>query len=231
MKLSSPPFVPFAVALLASLSAVACSSGAGEGVTGAPEGGEVDATEDEVRASCTNPRRYFATFTDSATSAPATPACAPIPGYRGQWLPAPLFTDAPPEVQVSTCAYQWSGEKYSRPDREAIVASVEYPSVLAPACGTASTPDVAALQPIPYVEVSLIQAGSVGCDVCGLLRNGKLWVILPPELNLKRQLELRLDSGEIRSFQIQNAQARALSITLPAPPAGTSYVQGRTKVY
>lgn len=156
-------------------------------------------------------------------------SCTPIEGRRGQWLPEPLFPDAPEDVQLSTCAYRWSGEKYSRADRDAIAARVGDQGALAPACGTSSTGgrDPRA-HPAPRHPQ---QAGSVGCDVCGVLRNGKIWVILPPEKIAQKQFEIRLDNGETRAFEIQNPAARAVSVTLPAPPAGTRYLQGRVKVY
>ena len=78
---------------------------------------EVASSEEEIRASCTNPRRYFV-FRDAAG------ACEPVEGRRGRWIPGRLFADAPEEVQASTCAYTWSGAKYSRPDRDALIERV-----------------------------------------------------------------------------------------------------------
>lgn len=230
MNASSSSFASarFVVALLASLvsvCAVACSSRE-DGAPASEGEGDAEATDQDVTASCTYPRRYFVTFGEATDEQP----CTPIAGRRGQWLPEPLFADAPEDVQLSTCAYRWSGEKYSRPDRDAIAARVGNVNALAPACGTSVAPDIGALEPIPHLDV-LSQAGSVGCDVCGVLRNGKLWVILPPEKIATKQLEVRLDNGQTRAFQIQNADARALSITLPPPPAGAQYRQERVRVY
>lgn len=238
------PFASFArltralaLGVLPSLLATACSSAnvaneaanegaaqaGGAGSAQTPEGDAV-ATEDELRASCTNPRRYFVTLREGSGT------CEPIQGRRGQWLPEPLFADAPEDVQVSTCAYRWSGEKYSRPDREALATTVTYANGLAPACGRSSKPDVGLLQPIPTIDV-FAQAGSVGCDVCGVLRKGRVWVILPPEKIAQRQFEVSLDNGQKRAFQIEASDARALSITLPPPPPGTQYTAGRVHIY
>jgi hypothetical protein len=112
----------------------------------------------------------------------------------------------------------------------AIEARVTFPSALTPACGTASTPEVATLQPIPHLS-NLGHAGAAGCDVCGQLRHDKLWVVLPPERTWSRELEVRLDDGSRVAFQIQNVAARALSITLPPPPAGRQYRSGRVSIY
>lgn len=187
--------------------------------------GDAESSEEELRASCTNPRRYFATFREG------TGTCAPIAARRGQWLPESLFADAPADVQISTCTYQWSGEKYSRPDQDALRAAVGAENGLAPACGKSSVPDVGLLQPIPYIDI-WTQAGSVGCDVCGIVRNGRIWVVLPPEKIARKQFEVRLSDGRTRAFQIEaRTDARALSIALPAAPAGTTYQQGRVHLY
>jgi hypothetical protein len=230
-----PSVLALAVAGLVALSAVACSTAADDdGAANAPgathpgesQSGEPDpaAVEDELRASCNNPREYFVTFREGSGS------CEPIPARNGQWLPEPLFADAPSDVQATTCAYRWAGARYSRPDRDAITAKVGVANGLAPACGTSTTPDVGLLHPIPAIDI-LAQAGSVGCDVCGVLRRGKLWVILPPEKIAQRQFQVLLDNGETRAFQIAGTSARALSITLPAPPAGTRYQAGRVHIY
>jgi hypothetical protein len=167
---------------------------------------------------------YFATFREGSGT------CAPIPAKSGQWLPEPLFADAPADVQATTCAYRWSGAKYSRPDRDAIAAKVGYANGLASACGTSSTPDVGLLHPIPDLDV-FGQVGSVGCDVCGVLRHGRLWVILPSEKIAVKQFAVQLDNGQSRAFQIEATSARALTITLPPPPPGRSYQSGRVQIY
>ena len=206
--------------LTGALGTMGCASSAP-----APSGeaAPTDEAESEVRASCTNPRRYFATYREGSGT------CEPIAGQRGQWLPKPLFADAPPDVQASTCTYEWSGERYSRPDRDAIASKVGWGNGLAASCGTSSNPDVGALQPIPGIDY-WAQAGSVGCDVCGVVRNGKIWVVLPPEKIYRKQFEVQLSNGDTRAFQIQATDARALSIDLPPPPAGVRYKSGRVQI-
>lgn len=212
-------FVSVAFALLVG----ACSSSSEVG--GENPGAEPGVDEGEVASTCTNPRRYFVTFREGSGT------CEPIAGKRGRWLPERLFADAPEDVQSSTCAYIWSGARYSRPDRDALIAKVGYANAAAPACGSSSFPDVGELQPIPNIDDIWGHAGSVGCDVCGVLRNGKIWVILPPERVAKRQFEVVLSTGETRAFQINATDARALAIDLPPAPAGTRYRQGRVHVY
>ena len=192
-----------------------------EGIGAGEKGAE--ATEDEVRASCTYSRRWFATLDDGA--------CAAIAGRRGAWIPEPAFTDAPPEVQASTCVFQWVGEKYSRADVTALRAAFDEADALTPACGEGSRPVVGALREIPHVD-NLGHAGSVGCDVCGIVQQRRLWVILPPEKVGLRQIEVAMSNGSSRAFQIEApAGARAVALELPPEPAGAAYLPGRVHVY
>jgi hypothetical protein len=202
----------------------ACASSA-DAPSDVPAEGEVASSEGEIRASCSNPRKYFATFHKGAGT------CTPIEGQRGRWLPEPLFTDAPADVQASTCAYRWSGERNARPDRDAIVSKVGFWNGLAPACGASgSTPSVGLLQPIPKID-HWTSAGTVGCDVCGVVRQGKIWVVLPPETVVRNQFAVKLTDGTTSSFEIEAPATRALSIELPPPPPGTSYESGPVAVF
>ena len=211
--------------VLASLLAAACASEpvpADEG--GRADEGEVTSTEDEVRASCTSPRKYFATFRNGSGG------CTVIVGHRGRWVPEPLFVDAPADVQLSTCAFRWAGAKGSPPDRERLLQEVGFENGLAPACGTSSAVSLGNLQPIPSIDI-LTQGGSVGCDVCGIVRDRVVWAILPPEKTRLKQFAVRLSDGQERAFQISGAEGPAVSITLPPPPRGTKYVQGRVTIF
>ena len=183
-------------------------------------------TESEQHGSCTNPVVYFATYADGSQ------ACQPIPGAHGAWVPEPLFADAPADVQASTCAYRWTpetGYASSVPDRDAITAKINWTNGLAPSCGASAAPGVGDVQPIPEVTEPP-SIGSAGCDVCGVLRNGKVWVVLPPDRILVRQFQVGLSGGATRAFQIAPTAVRALSLQLPPPPPGTSYVSGHVKI-
>ncbi|MBX3186830.1 MAG: hypothetical protein KF819_07440 [Labilithrix sp.] len=206
--------------LVASLCTVAAACSSADLPEERPE--ELASSEDEIRASCSNPRMYFATLREGT--------CTPIEGRRGRWMPEALFDDAPEEVTASTCAYRWVGEKYSRADRDAIVARVGLHDGLAPACGAASKPAVGDLTRIASLDI-WGHAGSVGCDVCGIVKRGKIWVVLPPERLGNKQFQVNLTNGEARFFQINATEARALSIELPPPPAGTQYEAGRVGIY
>jgi hypothetical protein len=181
----------------------------------------VDAA-DELN-SCTSPRRYFATLGDGES-------CVPVAGAGGQWLPRPLFADAPPEVAAETCTYVWSAPAGTPPDPAALRASLAWGDGLTEACGSSAQVDVGALDPISEIDAGK-GIGAAGCDVCGRVRNGRIWVVLPPDRVVVRQLSVRLQNGAMKVFQIAPTKARALSIALPPPPRGTAYVEGRVAVY
>ena len=211
--------------VLASLFAMGCASESGatdERLPGSE--GEVASTDDEIRASCASPRKYFATFGDGSGT------CTPITGNRGRWLPEPLFHDAPADVQTSACAFRWSGARGSRPDRERLIEQVGLQNGLAPACGDATDVSVANVEPILQIDTTGM-AGSVGCDVCGIVKDRVVFAVLPPEKILLKQFAVRLSNGKERAFQIAATEGRAVSVTLPAPPRGTKYVQGRVPIF
>lgn len=203
--------------MLASLSAFACSSAEAPGADG-----DEGATEQAIVASCTSPRRYFAAVGDGG--------CAPIAGRRGEWVGDELFADAPEEVRSATCTYRWVAERSSRPDRDALFSRIGWGEGAAPACGAGSFPDIGALEPIAQLDI-FGQAGAVGCDVCGLLRRDRVWVVLPPDKVIMREFEVRLSDGTSRAFKIDASRASALSMALPALPAGVSYPPQRIHVY
>lgn len=210
--------------VLGVLGLLGCGATSGDASDSSEAGAQ--SSEAEQRASCTNPAVYFATYADG------TQGCQRIPGAHGAWVPGPLFADAPADVQATTCAYRWTpatGYPTSVPDRDAITAKINWANGLAPSCGTSATPGVGDVQPIPEVEEPP-SIGSAGCDVCGVLRNGKVWVVLPPDRIQVRQFQVGLTSGATRAFQIAPTAVRALSIQLPPPPQGTSYVAGHVKI-
>jgi len=212
-----------AVGLLASAAALAAAGCSGDVVEpSGEEGDEVASSEAEVRASCNSPRRYFAVRRESA--------CVEVSGYRGRWVPEAIFADAPETMSAGTCAYRWVGKKYSRADGDALRRTLGAYDALAPACGAGSLPDIARIRPIDAMDIHGM-AGSVGCDVCGIVKERRLLAVLPPDRIRSGQFAVKLSDGTTKMFEIEGAESRAVSIDLPALPEGVAYEQGRIGIY
>jgi hypothetical protein len=218
--------------LLASLLAAGCSSaessnderaprvpGQDESVPSGDE--EIETSEDALGADCTYSRKWYASLSERA--------CAPVAGYRGKWVPSPLFADS---NDPTTCTYTWQGEKYSRADQTALQRSVTEREGLAPACA-GSRPIEGELYPIEQIDI-IGMAGGVGCDVCGIIigRTDRINVVLPPGRIILRQVGVQLSNGQVQAFQLSPPPgARAVSFKLPPPPAGTHYVSTKVTVW
>lgn len=217
MKLFLGPLAGLFV--LATVLAIGCSA-----ETPAEDPVESSTVEGELTASCKYPRRYIAVVADGA--------CTEVTAKRGRWVPSPLFEDAPPEANA--CVYSWSGEKWARVDRDVLYRHVQpfTSGALTPSCGKAErVRDAVTLQPIESLDV-FASAGSVGCDVCGIVKEGKLWVVLPPEKIFNRQFAVSLTDGSVAKFQIHADQdARAIAVPLPPTAQGVEYVEGHVKIY
>jgi hypothetical protein len=213
MKLRLP-----SLSLLAAISLVGCSTETG--VTDA----EPASSEDALEATCSEPREYIAVVAERG--------CVEVAAERGRWVPSPLFEDAPPEANA--CIYAWAGEAGAPVDRWALYAFVRpYDSgALTPSCGGGErVREDIVLEPIPGLDI-FGMAGSVGCDVCGIVKEGKLWVVLPPERVLSRQVGLPLTNGGMAAFQIKADEgARAVTVSLPPTEPGVAYVEGHVTVY
>lgn len=205
--------LPLSSILAGALLLVACASSTHEGSDEV-----VDADEAQLNATCKYPRRYAAILKNGE-------ACTNVPASRGEWVAAPAFEGAP----SGACTYEWSGEKRARVDRATIRGYVENrEGVLSMMCGGSAT-DTDGLDPGYVEEIDGLSiygmAGSVGCDVCGIERNGKVWVVIPPERETHGELQVPLSDGRFKAFRIRAPQgASVMSLTLPPPPPGTHYV-------
>lgn len=215
---ASRVFASVCAALVASV-VVGCG---GEGASAG--GGASEATDeaDDALTTCHYPRRYFA-IVDAWS-------CAPVPGARGTWEPKPLFPDAPTGTRPASCVYEWTGEPRARVDRAALEAyfDVAGRGAVTPACGDPDPAEADAVEIDPLLFWDPGHVGSVGCDVCGIVVGRRVWGIFPPDKIASRRIGVRLTNGESRAFQIDGSgTSRAASLTLPAPPPGVAYVQGR----
>lgn len=204
---------------LVALSAVAFACSSSDGTHA--DDGSSDEAESEVRAcSPTYARKWFVSMRAGS--------CHDVPGDKGTWVASPLAADMPD----SFCTMEWQGEKYSRADIDALRAFVGpyMTNAMTPACSGAVS-NVGSLTEIPHLD-NVILAGANGCDVCGILRHdGSMVVILPPERTALKEFEVSLTDGTQRSFKIEAPDgARALSLQLPAAPAGVQYQPGRVAI-
>jgi hypothetical protein len=88
----------------------------------------------------------------------------------------------------------------------------------------------ASVEAIPQLD-TFVFAGSPGCDVCGMLRANRVWIVLPP-LTRAHEFAVSVSDGTDRSFLIHaGADARAMSITLPPLPTGLEYVDGHVTIF
>src|SRR5262249_40366769 len=75
----------------------------------------------------------------------------------------------------------------------------------------------------------VIFGGAAGCDVCGQVRDGRLYVVRPP---MARYVDVGLTDASIHHFSILSGREKpSVAAELPRPPAGTSYVQGHVRVW
>ncbi len=204
-----------AASLLSTVSTIGCVSSDPTATT--PASDATNSTDDEMlRGTCTSPRRYIAVLEQAE--------CAEVQGLGGRWLPSPLFDDAP--AGSGACFYTWSG--LGRVDRGALQQHVGERGALTPsACGSEELEI-----DVPLVEVDGpapgAQVGAVGCDVCGIQKNGRVWVVVPPEKVLDRMIFVKLSNGGEKFFRLDaRPDARRIAVDLPPPPAGTRYLNGR----
>lgn len=201
-----------------SLTFLACSPGQKEGSDGAASGN--DQSEREAPAcSESYADTWFVTF--------RAQACADVTGTDGAWRATSLEPDAADPV----CAMRWESERSAPADVAALRAVVrEDVDAMTAACSNGAVYPGELVQ-IPYVDAALT-AGAHGCDVCGKpRRDGSILVVLPPQATF-RQLEVTLGDGAVQAFQIVAPRAaRAVSVTLPKPPAGARDAATRVTVY
>ena len=155
--------------------------------------------------------------------------CSDIHVSDGTWEASPAFLDAPRETGI--CVYTWSGQGPGAPDVGTLFERLPKAAV------TAVCDDDSVVDDADFVEVGELPSvppsvGAVGCDVCGIQRDNKAWVVLPPELAASRIVQVPLTNGRVRNFAVQaSPNARRVTLSLPPPPAGSQYLDGPVAVF
>jgi hypothetical protein len=182
-----------------------------------------------------SPRRYELSLAEGH-------ACEDIRAHGGRWVARPLFGDAPASLRDRACIVKWSPSRRNAPPDPTVLAAAPGVLMVAPDCTGARTCSSASacstveanVQQIPFEpEPDIVPyTGASGCDVCGVVSGGKIWVIDPPWLLPgTRKINVGLTGGAARTFVVDKpAGVQAYAVTLPPPPPGQSYVEGRIKI-
>jgi hypothetical protein len=213
---------PSASLALLSALAVCLVNGCSAPTEANGDSAEPPSAESDLSASCANPVRYVAVF--------AKGQCRTVQTNNGRWVPSPLFPGAHPGS--SACVYSWSGAAaITADDRKALTDKFGFRDVLTGSCGP-TAPAVAEVQQMPPPPSPIKIVGAVGCDVCGFQHGGLIFAVLPAEESTAK-FEIELTGGGVASFQVAPpaSGARALTATLPPPPAGNEYVDGPFTVH
>lgn len=181
------------------------------------------------------PRRYELSLAEGH-------ACEDIRAHGGRWVARPLFGDAPASFRDRACVVKWSASRRGAQPDASVLATLPGVTMVTPDCTGARTCSSANACSTIEADVKLIpfepepdivaQTGASGCDVCGVVTGGKIWVIDPPWLLPgARKINVGLTGGAARTFIVDKpAGVQAYAVTLPPPPAGQSYVEGRIKI-
>lgn len=207
----------------AALLATACAS--------SPDAPDAVAADEVILCDATNAPRWYVSLRDRS--------CEILPGNGGWWIPSALFPGAPPRVLASTCAYDWRvpvGSEKVTPDVAVLKAFVDPDhEVLTPVCtGPVGVAPSASMADVYEVyEIPPNGGGSQGCDVCGIVDEDQLYVVLPPDEIVLYEFAVPLSNGETRWLKLDAGAAYGgtFSVPLPALPDGLDYVDGYVTVY
>lgn len=195
---------------------------------------ETDASTDEsldalLGASCdaSSARRYDVALAGDEW-------CDSIDGKDGTWLARPLFTDAPVEIQARTCRFTWRSDAHraAGPDGAALDRALH--GVLTPTCAK-GRPPVLELSDPDVSPPNVVQGGSIGCDVCGVVNDRRGWIVIPPGGD-GRIVHVAVPVFDDHGSRILHfaapapPRASAVEIHLPPPPPGMQYGGGRINV-
>lgn len=165
------------------------------------------------------------------------PSCADVPGAGGVWRVRPAFPEAPASVRDIACAYTWTPEAADATEDVSVLEELE-PSHLAkgelvtvacepPALGADALTDITA------EGGAGAPTGVTGCDVCGRVDDGRVYIILPgddgPDLTV---LSVATLGGVWKTFRIARPQsAQLFSVALPPLGGEDGYVGGAVPMF
>ena len=212
-------------AWLLGVAAEGCASG--DDVRVAPEKGADDAIDALLGGSCSEsdaPKRYEAILQGEAR-------CEDVTATDGTWLARPLFADAPADIRDGSCRFTWRARsRGAAPDAAALKDHVGATNLL-PSCSRGAPPRLNGeryeFDPSDIVPMG----GSVGCDVCGVIRRREGFIVRPPNVDRIRFHAALADARgrpvDMMPITVPPTRARSMVVTLPEPPPGLHYVEGR----
>jgi hypothetical protein len=158
--------------------------------------------------------------------------CRDVAAPSGSWRSTALFADAPDAPGTPrACVYAWTGADGPSADVDALRGALGPNAVLTPACDDEPLSGAGTALPIEHLGLPVF-SGSTGCDVCGVVKKNKMWIVLPPGLVQAKEFVVDLTNGDQRAFELHVAEGvRATSVVLPPPPAGTKYVEGPVTIF
>jgi hypothetical protein len=167
----------------------------------------------DTREGCATPRRY--------DGRPFELVCANVITGTGTWFASRVLPIAPEGI----CAYDF---ETGRAPTAADLSALQAVAVVTPNCDRTGPQSVTMREVPTFDDVRL--TGASGCDVCGLteVARRKTWVLTPPERSTLRLIELKLESGGARAFELigVSASAKVISVELPEAPKGDRWLPG-----
>ncbi len=159
--------------------------------------------------------------------------CADIAGRDGTWVASSLFPDAPKDIVETACTYRWTTSSGALADTS-VLESADFDHLTKSVAETTSCDEpvlkTGSLSPLPQnPDGTSAPTGVTGCDVCGRVSGGHVFVILPADkLNL-RTVVVTTNAGKFLSFEMTSLDAKTqiFSAELPPAPDGAKYNEGR----
>lgn len=198
-----------------------------------------DESEEALSATCrtATPRGYDVLTPPLSSLDVSSPRlqCLDVLSDLGTWRATPLFANAPQDVLDRTCHFSWQSAQAATPDLDRLTEDVGAGARMVPNCSRTAPPSAAPTllyeSPDPWRAP---MGGAVGCDVCGVLVNGKVYIVRPPVDVVEFTVNLADQSGVTRDYQTlvvhPDALTPSLSVALDAPPPGLHYVDASLRV-
>jgi hypothetical protein len=198
-------------------------------VAACSDDGESGQTSSEVKATavshCPGTRRYDAFLQPGST-------CQNVEATGGDWVAAPIFPDAPAKVRDISCAYYWrsSVNPPGPPEPQALqslrarllTANCAQPWCDSEECRMAGT---GGASPMPAGVMASPGSGANGCDVCGIVSEDKLYIIVPEDFLGRYSVQLE----EQNYLVLPDDRAQSYSVELPNQ--AMSYPEGFVTIY